>query len=206
MSIEDMEQKDATKLTVESAPPTEKAEKAQQNAADEPAKARKSADESELQEPEMLKGKAPKAAKNVETPKKEKAKEPADEGPSLKEVIKEQAIEGEDPFSSNFTLRKILGGDILNTSTIRRQIWLCLLIVGFLIIYVANRYSCQKNLIEIDRLTKELQDAKFRALSSSSQVTEKSRESNVLDMLKANNDSTLHVADQPPYIITVPTK
>ena len=32
-----------------------------------------------------------------------------DEGLSLKEVIREQAIEDESPLASNFTLRKILG-------------------------------------------------------------------------------------------------
>lgn len=123
---------------------------------------------------------------------------------SFKEVIAQQAIEGEAPQSSNFTLRKILGGDILTARVIRRQIWLVILIVFFVIIYISNRYSIQKDLIEIDQLQKELQDAKYKALSSSSQITEKSRESNVLDMLKNNKDSILHIATQPPYIINVP--
>ena len=123
---------------------------------------------------------------------------------SLKEVIKTQAIEGEEPFSSNFTLRNILGGDILTTQTIRRQIGVFLLITGFLIVYVANRYSVQKDLIEIDKLQDELQDAKYKALSSSSQLTEKSRESHVLEMLNNNKDSVLKIASQPPYIINVP--
>jgi hypothetical protein len=130
---------------------------------------------------------------------------PADDlSPTLKEVIEEQATEDEAPITSALTLRKILGGDILTTSAIRRQIWLFLLIAFFAILYIANRYSCQQDLIEIDKLQKELQDAKYRALSSSSQLTEKSRESNVLDMLKNNNDSSLHIANQPPYIINVP--
>ena len=122
----------------------------------------------------------------------------------LKEVIAQQAIEGEAPLSSNFTLKKILGGDILTAQIIRRQIWLLILIVVFVIIYISNRYSIQKDLLEIDKLQKELQDAKYKALSSSSQITEKSRESNVLDMLKSNKDSILHIATQPPYIINVP--
>lgn len=122
----------------------------------------------------------------------------------LKQVIAEQAIEGEDPLSSNFSLRKILGGDILTARIIRRQIWLVILVVFFVIIYISNRYSIQKDLIEIDQLQKELQDAKYKALSSSSQITEKSRESNVLEMLKNNKDSVLHIATQPPYIINVP--
>lgn len=125
-------------------------------------------------------------------------------GPTLKEVIEEQATEDDAPITSTLTLKKILGGDILTTSTIRHQIWLILLMAFFAIIYISNRYSCQKDLIEIDKLQTELQDAKFRALSSSSQLTEKSRESNVLDMLKNNNDTSLHISDQPPYIINVP--
>lgn len=122
----------------------------------------------------------------------------------LKQVIAEQAIEGEAPLSSNLSLRKILCGDILTARIIRRQIWLVILVVFFVIIYISNRYSIQKDLIEIDQLQKELQDAKYKALSSSSQITEKSRESNVLEMLKNNKDSVLHIATQPPYIINVP--
>ena len=126
------------------------------------------------------------------------------EGLSLKEVIREQAIEDEAPQSSNFTLRKILGGDILSTRAIRRQIPLFLLITVILFIYVSNRYSCQKNLIEIDRLNKELVDAKYKALASSSELTERCRESHVLDQLKNNQDSVLKIASQPPYIIDIP--
>ena len=136
--------------------------------------------------------------------KSEVTSENIEDVPSLKEVIKTQAIEGEEPLSSNFTLRKILGGDILTTQTIRRQIGVFLLITGFLIIYVSNRYSVQKDLIEIDKLQDDLQDAKYKALSSSSQLTEKSRESHVLEMLNNNKDSVLKIASQPPYIINVP--
>lgn len=130
----------------------------------------------------------------------------AEEGPTLKEIIQEQAREEEAPSSKNFTLKKILGGDILTTSTIRKQIWIFLLITFFTIIYISNRYSVQQNLIEIDRLQKELQDARYKALSTSSQLTERSRESNVLELLKNNKDSVLKIANQPPYIITVPEK
>ncbi|MBR6456299.1 MAG: hypothetical protein IKS72_05130, partial [Prevotella sp.] len=45
-----------------------------------------------------------------------------EESPSLKEVILEQAIEDEAPLSKTFTLRKILGGDILTTQAVRRQV------------------------------------------------------------------------------------
>lgn len=125
---------------------------------------------------------------------------------SLKEAIVKQATEEEAPQASNFTLRKILGGDILTAQIIRRQIWLFVLVVFFTIIYISNRYSIQKDLIEIDHLQKELQDIKYKALSVRSEITEKSRESNVLEMLKNNKDSVLRIANQPPYIINIPEK
>lgn len=148
-----------------------------------------------------------KALASQEPPKQETPQqEPQQEAPqaSLKEVIAKQAIEEEASGSSSFTLRKILGGDILTAQIIRRQIWLVILIVFFVIIYISNRYNIQNDIIELDKLQKELQDTKYKALSTSSQITEKSRESNVLDMLKNNKDSVLHIATQPPYIINVP--
>jgi hypothetical protein len=132
------------------------------------------------------------------------AKESDSDALSLKRVIAEQVTEGESPFSRNFTLRKILGGDMLNTTFVRRQIGVVLLITFFAIVYISSRYACQQKIIEIDKLQRELKDAKYKALSSRSQITEKSRESNVLDMLKNNKDSVLKIASQPPYIIQVP--
>ena len=118
--------------------------------------------------------------------------------------IKDTARE-EDPHpSSQLNLRTILGGDMLTAEIVRSQIWLFILIVGFTIVYVAFRYQCQQDMLNIDRLENQLKDAKFKALSSSSTLTEKCRESHVLDILKQNNDSLLHQADQPPYIIQVP--
>ncbi len=123
---------------------------------------------------------------------------------SLSEVIARQANEEEPSHSSGFSLRKILGGDFLTASFLKRQIWLLFIFAVFVVIYISNRYSVQKDLIEIDRLQKELQDAKYRALSTNAQLTEKSRESNVLERLKNNKDSVLKVSSQPPYIINVP--
>ena len=124
----------------------------------------------------------------------------------IKAAIEEQAREDEQPQSSNFTLRKILGGDILSTRLLRNNIWLIITAVIFTIVYISNRYSVQKYLIEIDKLQKELEDAKYRALSSSSQLTEKTRESHILEILKTRKDSVLKMSDRPPYIIDVPEK
>lgn len=132
------------------------------------------------------------------------AKEDEAKPETLADVIREHAIEGEEPLSRSFTLGKILGGDILNTAPIRRQIGVFLLITLFAVIYISNRYSCQQYLIQIDNLDKELKDAKYKALSSTSLLTEMSRESRVLEQLRVSKDSTLHISKQPPYIINVP--
>ena len=120
------------------------------------------------------------------------------------EKIKETASEEDLRPSQQLNLRTILGGDLLTTQIVRSQIWLFIMIVAFTIVYVAFRYQCQQDMLTIDRLEGQLKDAKFKALSSSSTLTEKCRESHVLDILKQNKDSLLHQADQPPYIIEIP--
>ena len=145
----------------------------------------------------------PQAEEHVSEAEEEgKAKES-----TLKEtiqMIKESASEEDPKPSGQLNLRTILGGDLLTTEVVRSQIWLFVLIVAFSIVYVAFRYQCQQDMIAIDKLEHKLTDAKYKALSSSSTLTEKCRESHVLEILKQNQDSLLHQADQPPYIIEVP--
>lgn len=123
---------------------------------------------------------------------------------STLQMIKKSVREDDPKPSPTLTLRKILGGDILNADMVRRQLWLIVLVVVFTIIYVAFRYQCQQDMILIDELENELKGVKYRALSSSSTLTERCRESHVLDILRTNEDSLLHISDQPPYIINVP--
>ena len=135
----------------------------------------------------------------------EKKKDPEDE--VLKETlkkIKETASEEDPKPSQQVNLRTILGGDILTAEMVRSQIWLFVLIVAFSIVYVAFRYQCQQDMQTIDRLETQLKDAKNKALAASSTLTEKCRESHVLEILKQNKDSLLHIADRPPYIIQIP--
>ena len=134
----------------------------------------------------------------------EEAAEIKEQAKKTIQMIKEKAKEEDPKPTSAMTLRTILGGDFLTAEMVRRQIWLFVLMVVFCIVYVAIRYQCQQDMIAIDKLEKQLLDAKYKALSSSSTLTEKCRESHVLEALKQNKDSVLHISDQPPYIITVP--
>lgn len=144
------------------------------------------------------------AAADTEPSMKEEAKKVEAQMAQMLQTLKETVREDDPKPSPTLTLRKILGGDILNAELVRRQLGVIVLIVFFTIVYVAVRYQCQQDMITIDDLENQLIDAKYKALSSSSALTERCRESHVLEILKTNEDSLLHIADQPPYIINVP--
>lgn len=101
---------------------------------------------------------------------------------------------------NGMSLKNILGGDILTSNFFRRQIKLLVLLVIFAIIYISNRYSCQQEMIEIDRLKKELTDIKYDALTRSSELTEKSRQSHIEEYV-SQEGSALQTSTNPPYLI-----
>lgn len=149
-------------------------------------------------------GKEPQDVSQKDVVLKEEASEMKEQAKKAIQLIKEKASEEDPKLTPALTLRTILGGDFLTADMVRHQIWLFVLMVVFCIAYVAVRYQCQQDLLTIDKLENELMDAKYKALTSSSTLTEKCRESHVLDALKQNKDSLLHIADQPPYIINIP--
>lgn len=100
----------------------------------------------------------------------------------------------------NSSLKSILGGDILATDFFRRQTKLLVLIMVMVIFYIHNRYAAQKELIEIDRLKKELTDIKYNALTRDSELMEKSRQSRIEKYISAN-ESDLQTATNPPYLL-----
>ena len=68
------------------------------------------------------------------------------------------------------SLKNIIGGDILATDFFRRQTRLLVLIMVLILFYIHNRYACQQQMIEIDKLKKELIDIKYDALTRSSEL------------------------------------
>ncbi len=133
--------------------------------------------------------------------------EEEEKGGSLWQQMKERATEDDTQGNRrNLTLRQIIGGEILITEVVRKQIWVVIVVTIFIFIYIAQGYAYKKLLLDIDRCTTELRDAKYRALSIESDLTEKTRESKVMEMLKLNHDSLLQRSAQPPFVIKVPKK
>jgi hypothetical protein len=163
-------------------------------------------EERKAKEAEEKKAKEEKAKREKEEKEKEKREKEEKEVESLALTIQNQAREDEQPLSKTLSFRKILGGDFFTAEFMKKNVGVIVLIVGFTLVYIANRYSCQNDLLEIDRLNKVLQDSKYKALSAASELTEKCRETHVLEMLRHNKDSVLKQASQPPYIINVEEK
>ncbi len=137
---------------------------------------------------------------NLSNADKEKGKSQEE----IKKLLGSIESDDEQSLQATVTLTKILGGEFLNARLLRKQMGLVALVMFFIIVYVSNRYSCDKQRLQIASLNKELEEAKFKAMSSTSDLTRISRESNVLNMLQQNKDSVLHTPCQPPYIINVP--
>ena len=98
------------------------------------------------------------------------------------------------------SLKNIIGGDILATDFFRRQTKLLVQIMVLILFYIHNRYACQQQMIEIDKLKKELIDIKYDALTRSSELMEKSRQSRIEEYI-ATKESDLQTSTNPPYLI-----
>lgn len=96
--------------------------------------------------------------------------------------------------------KNIIGGDILAADFFQRQTKLLVLIMLLVIFYIHNRYAAQQQMIEIDRLKKELTDIKYDALTRSSELMERSRQSRIEEYV-STKESDLQTATQPPFLI-----
>lgn len=83
----------------------------------------------------------------------------------------------------------------------RRQIGVILLVVVGVIIYITNRYQAQQQIIELEQLQNEQKDMKFRVLTRSSELTLRTRQSQLEEQLRAMGDSTLLPVVEAPFII-----
>ena len=117
-----------------------------------------------------------------------------------KQNQKNRKSKKETSSSKHMSIRSILGGDILANDFFKRQTSLLILIMILTILYIDNRYSSQQELIEIDHLKKELTDIKYDALTRSSELMEKSRQSRIEEYI-STGESPLETATNRPYLI-----
>lgn len=97
-------------------------------------------------------------------------------------------------------LRTFFGGDIFTDKWFQRHILFIILCVGLLILYVSERYACQKETLRTVQLEDTLLDRRYKLLTISSQLKEQLRPSVIEDNL---TDTTLHTPTTPPYKLPV---
>lgn len=89
---------------------------------------------------------------------------------------------------------------IFSLDFIKNNLSLSFLVVILCIATVENRYECDRQLRQIERLKKVLQDKKNDALAVNAELSQLSRQSNVKSMI---SESCVDVAEStlPPFMI-----
>lgn len=113
------------------------------------------------------------------------------------------ALTDDDDEKVNLSFGSVLGGDILTAAWIKHQVLFIIVIVLMIIAYITNRYMSQQSMIKINSLKKELAEIRYESMTRSSQLLQRTRESKVIEYLKATRDSTLNISAQPPYVIKI---
>lgn len=113
-----------------------------------------------------------------------------------------EAIKGSEDFSDikSSSVRDILNGEILTKNFFKKQYGLLIMVSLLAFMYVGNRYSCETQMAKEIQLKKKIQDLKYESLTISSELMQISRQSSVLNMVKANG---LNLAEptSPPIVI-----
>ena len=142
---------------------------------------------------------APTPSDKVKTSPETDDDEDEFEGQSARQVLISALAEDEDERIS-LSLPNVLRGDILTAKWLRRQIWWMVMVVLMAFLYVSNRYSAQKQLIENENLKEELKETHYDAMARSSQLMRNSRRSIIMDKL-ADANSSLTMPERQPAMI-----
>lgn len=138
-------------------------------------------------------------ADNKEKEKEKKARA-AERSEHRAERALREIIDIDNEQRSRITWRSVLGGDIFMGPFIRKYVFFILLVVALLVIYVSNRYACQQEYIEQSHLLDTLQDRRWKLLTITSEIKEKTRRSFVQENL---GDTALGTSTLPLYELEV---
>lgn len=109
------------------------------------------------------------------------------------------ASAGKKPSAGNMFM-SYLRGDFLIAPFYRRQAKLMLLIVVLFIVNISNRYSGQKEQIELNLLRDTLEHARYSSLVRLSELSMENRQSYIEDCLQKQK-SDVKISDHSPYVI-----
>ena len=122
---------------------------------------------------------------------------------SRKKLLASMIDEDDEKIDNRDSLQALLKEISIDGEWFKNQIGVFALILLGVILYITNRYQAQKEMIEEEKLRTELTDWKYRNMTRKSQLTMRTRQSQLELQLKALGDSTLKVSKSPPYILSV---
>lgn len=107
---------------------------------------------------------------------------------------------GQHKNSIGNSVMSYLRGDFLIAPFYRRQAKLLLLIVVLFILNISNRYSGQKEQLELNALKDTLVHVRYSALVRLSELSSENRQSYIENCLKKKN-SDVKISDHAPFVI-----
>lgn len=123
-----------------------------------------------------------------------------DEKAETIEAIRRIANDDEER-NTDLSWKSILGGDILKSHMLVKQVVFVMFVAVLMLMYTGNRYASQQDAILIDSLQVRLQTEKYNVLTQSSELLYQSRQSSIEDQLAENGDTTLINQSTPPFLI-----
>lgn len=103
-------------------------------------------------------------------------------------------------MADTHNIQSWLNGEVLRSKSIRKQYPLIGLIVGLVFLYILTGYQSVKQQHRLTDTKKEMLDAKFRYMTISAQLTNATRQSQIIEVLQANG-SELQENRVPPVKI-----
>ena len=104
-------------------------------------------------------------------------------------------------MANSHDIQSWLNGDMLRSQKIKEQYPLIGLIVGLVFLYILTGYQAAKQQHRLTDTKKEMLDAKFRYMTISAQLTNTTRQSQIIEALQENG-SALKENNVPPTKIT----
>ncbi len=152
-----------------------------------------------MEEETKEKNEKERAAKDAAEKALGRGGEDSSAGSLLRRLTADDQEEVERPHTS-FSLRIIVGGDLLTKGWFRKNFWFIVMVVLMMIVYVSGRYSCQQEMITTKALTDTLLDRRYKALTRMSQLKERTRRSVIEESLA---DTALQTSVTPSYNLKV---
>ncbi len=123
----------------------------------------------------------------------------------IKKIGKKIAESEEFNDLTNTSLRDIFDGKIFTKSYFLKQIWLIFLVTCLVFLYMDNRMECERQVAVINDLNKQLIDAKYTSMVVESDLLSISRQSQIEELIKAQ-EIELEELQFPPYKIKLEPK